>query len=174
MKQHLAHLKTNELSEAVEALWDSPEDLYLIQRELLRRKTMGAARLRMTVEARIAAFGGGELRTETSEGSHEETTSDVAALKKQISSLRIEVMKLRTMAGLSGAKAYLYARIGAHESITDDGLKALREAHRSSLLNGGKARGMGDDDVSDVVSGALSAFLEDAFDEIARLRSEHR
>ena len=171
MTQYYARQATNKLEEAVDALWDSPEDLHLIRRELLRRKTMGATILRTMIEARLADLGGSEPHAAAVEERHDGTTPDVAALKRQISNLTIEVTQLRRMAGFSGTKAYLYARVGAHEGIEDYALEALREAHRIRLE--AKARDAKDDNAI-LVSRALSRYIEDAFDEIARLRSEHR
>lgn len=60
-----------------------------------------------------------------------EGTSDEAALKMQISLLKIEVVKLRNMARLRDDNEYLYAFVGAHASIPNYALEALREAYRA-------------------------------------------
>ena len=173
MKQYFAKRKTNELVEAAEALWDSPEDLRLIRRELLRRKTRGADSLRMKVEARLVDLGGGEPRIRKLDESQDGAALDEATLKRQISTLRIEVMQLRRMAGLNGQNAYLYALVGAHEAIEDYALEALREAHRNKFLREAKARDAKIDDsteMSEIIFGVYEGF----FEEIDRLRSKSR
>ena len=169
MKEYYARMPTNELDDALDALWDSPEDLHLIRRELRRRKTRGAARLRTQVEARLAEFEGTEPQAGTSAGS-----SDEADLKGQISRLKIEVGKLRKMARLKDDHDYLYTFVGAHPSIPDHALEALRGSYM--MMSEAWARAAIDDDDFDVkgMAGAYRGVMEEYFDEIERLRSEQR
>lgn len=166
MKERFAHMRTDELDQALDALWNSPEDLHMIRRELLRRKTKGAARLRNEVEDLIARLESGDPQGGPSEGA-----GDEADLKGQISCLKIEVAKLRKLARLTDDKDYLYAQVGAHRSIPDYALEALREAHRIEFE--AKARDAKDDRAT-LASKGYHGMLEEAFEEIARLRSEQR
>jgi hypothetical protein len=168
MKQFLARQKTNRLDDAVAALWDRPEDLLLIRRELLRRRTRGAAILRTRVDARLAEFVCAEPSAGALEGSSGGPGSDVAALKRQISFLLIEIADLRKMAGFNHGNAHLYARVGAVETIQDFALDAMREANRN------KFRKDATDESKRETSDILFRYYEDAFDKIDLLRSEQR